>query len=93
MLWLRKTILLRLVISRATDFFWVALKYRPACGHSHTAKAHTLERLGGVEAHFSAREGESSGSDLQNRQVYMHLEAGYLPNVNVHYSNSHQKSR
>lgn len=38
MLGLRKTILLHLVISRATDFFWVALKYMPACGHSHTAK-------------------------------------------------------
>lgn len=37
MLWLRKTVPFCLVISRATDFFLVALKYMPVCGHSHTA--------------------------------------------------------
>lgn len=89
MLWLRKTVLFCAVISRATHFFLEALKYMPTCGHSHT-QAHTLERLGGVEAHFSAKEGKSLGSYLQTRPVCMHLDAGDLPSVHVNYSNSHQ---
>lgn len=37
MLELSKTALFCLVISRATEFFSVILKYMPTCGHSHTA--------------------------------------------------------
>lgn len=95
MLWLRKNVLFHLVISRATGFFLVAMKYMPMCGHSDTAthRPTPWKYWKKWRYIFQLVKEKVWASIYKTDQCACIWEAGYLPNVSVNYPSSHHKSR